>query len=506
MIINELKIIIESLKNYFKTNRPNWLQNDSSQIDYIKNRTHYDSRKTVTTAETISLTFDGIIDGKEIITYNEYGEGFIKLLDTPFTREQLLGGTASIESYTFTIDESMFIPGTDILGMPGFFNIPEDNTDVFGFIFSKGVWTDIYPDENGNLTIDFVSFTNTITTTTDEGELKKLDEKYIPNIADWAVNDKSQMGYIKNRTHYDSRRTVTNTTETISITYDGNISTKENISINPGFVYVKVSDTPITVEQLLGCTVTYNGGESETISDGMFGVIDEAGSIMTNIGIIAAKDNTIFDGIIFNKGIWFFHNIPNNEYATSLSKIITTTTVEGELKKLDVKYIPDSIARTADIIQSNWNQNDETQLDYIKNRTHYDSVDYIPIIRVPIVIKDQWIDGSSDIFNLKNGDVVKVYLSVSSGTIPSQEYVCKVVKKQIDAAYAPWVFYIGNGNKYYFENNYRSYLEDTGEPFCITISESFNQIRLSLTDAANNGSCTIFKSVEVTHQLPQKYI
>lgn len=46
--------------------------------------------------------------------------------------------------------------------------------------------------------------------------------------------------------------------------------------------------------------------------------------------------------------------------------------------QLDEKFIPDTIARSADldnlIIQADWNQNDETALDYVKNRTHYEGV------------------------------------------------------------------------------------------------------------------------------------
>lgn len=47
-----------------------------------------------------------------------------------------------------------------------------------------------------------------------------------------------------------------------------------------------------------------------------------------------------------------------------------TFSVVSPLKDI---YIPDTIARISDIAQSDWEQNDETARDYIKNRTHYDT-------------------------------------------------------------------------------------------------------------------------------------
>ena len=46
-------------------------------------------------------------------------------------------------------------------------------------------------------------------------------------------------------------------------------------------------------------------------------------------------------------------------------------TIECEPKKLDEKFIPNTIARKTDIVQIDWNQNDENAKDYIKNKTHF---------------------------------------------------------------------------------------------------------------------------------------
>lgn len=43
----------------------------------------------------------------------------------------------------------------------------------------------------------------------------------------------------------------------------------------------------------------------------------------------------------------------------------------AETVPLDEKYIPDTIARTKNIVQPNWSQNDPDAADYVKGRTHY---------------------------------------------------------------------------------------------------------------------------------------
>ena len=47
---------------------------------------------------------------------------------------------------------------------------------------------------------------------------------------------------------------------------------------------------------------------------------------------------------------------------------ITTQEITTNIKQLDEKYIPDGVKH----VQSDWNQNDETAEDHIKNRTHYE--------------------------------------------------------------------------------------------------------------------------------------
>ena len=43
----------------------------------------------------------------------------------------------------------------------------------------------------------------------------------------------------------------------------------------------------------------------------------------------------------------------------------------GKVYKIDEKYLPDNIITTKQFKQANWEQNDESAYDFIKNRTHY---------------------------------------------------------------------------------------------------------------------------------------
>lgn len=200
--------------------------------------------------------------------------------------------------------------------------------------------------------------------------LKKM-QSFI-HIPDWNQNDPSGDEFIKNKTHYDSRKTIVETKEEIiSLTFDGNLEGREYIDEGNGYYTVKISDTPLTKEQALGASC-----ECMT-SDG----IDNGGGIITeemindqgDFLVIADYILSVFidyvGGMPYTKGTWFGYGTVaghRNGYVSSFTKTttITETTVEGELKKLDKKFVPYS---TPD-----WNQNDETAEDFIKNRPFYE--------------------------------------------------------------------------------------------------------------------------------------
>ena len=85
--------------------------------------------------------------------------------------------------------------------------------------------------------------------------------------------------------------------------------------------------------------------------------------------------------------------------------------------KIPLTQIPDEIARTSQIpspVQSDYNQNNDTQPDYIKNRTHYkeiihqERVDLLPATEICDSLAGEISYSQSEPLNIQAGDVVKV--------------------------------------------------------------------------------------------------
>jgi len=164
--------------------------------------------------------------------------------------------------------------------------------------------------------------------------------------ADWNQNDSSADNYVKNRTHWDSRKT-----EKINITFDGTLDGKEYLDPdgNGSFYLVKVSDLTPSIEEVTGgaFSAVENGEVVETleITDGLILIESDTLYSISNGGIsIALEDTGMGNGLVFTKGTWFFMEITPEEYFYYSD--LSYTKEIGELKKLDSKYldIPESIA------------------------------------------------------------------------------------------------------------------------------------------------------------------
>lgn len=138
----------------------------------------------------------------------------------------------------------------------------------------------------------------------------------------------------KTRTHYDERKTLTKT-----YTFDGTLDGKEYIDSGDGSYMVKLGDELPAKETVLEMALGYteNGEIKEIdgittadwreIEDGVY--VYEM--ILFNFG---EECNT--NGFSVSRGIWVVFT--PDEIMVSYVKLTSTS---GELKKLDVKYIPD---------------------------------------------------------------------------------------------------------------------------------------------------------------------
>lgn len=111
--VNKILVPSEDGSTYvsFGGATPDWLQNDPTQQDYIKNR----PGGYIADYEPITLEFDGNEDGKTVIILYENTDSSgnhiiqkaIKVSDLFFTKEQLVGATVSLKSGTEIIDDTI---------------------------------------------------------------------------------------------------------------------------------------------------------------------------------------------------------------------------------------------------------------------------------------------------------------------------------------------------------------------------------------------------------------
>ena len=167
------------IKNKPEQVQPDWSQNDPTKPDYVKNRTHYDARKY----ETVTLTFDGNLNGKDIIELIPGESYVVKVSDEPINAQDVIGGTFEYTAdgnvdETLAIVEDMIEPIVDTAFSiaNSIFVANEDFTPPEGLSLPKGVWfTCILADGEVSYCIRMLEYTKTT------GELKKLDAKFLPD-------------------------------------------------------------------------------------------------------------------------------------------------------------------------------------------------------------------------------------------------------------------------------------------------------------------------------------
>lgn len=148
---------------------------------------------------------------------------------------------------------------------------------------------------------------------------------------------------------YDTRYTE-EIDNSFNYTFDGNLEGREYIEFVPNEVYcVKMSDTPITKEQLIGCVVKKSTSDFTLTIDENFDIVDNGTYLdLRGCGYSVFEEYTIMDKIL-DRGYWIDYIASLQDYVESISKTDIQTVEHGELKQLDEKYIPDTIARKEDI-------------------------------------------------------------------------------------------------------------------------------------------------------------
>lgn len=160
--------------------------------------------------------------------------------------------------------------------------------------------------------------------------------------ADWNQNDSTKADYIKNRICYESTQIF------------GSAQLDSNASFGSG--YYTNDCTPIVAGETYDVTV---GSTTNKI---------KAEDVGGNLILISFSNFNSFGGTFFYNSNGGVPGAPNNEKFgftgggdPSIWANATVTISQTEIKKIDTKYI----------YQADWNQNDESAGDYIKNRICY---------------------------------------------------------------------------------------------------------------------------------------
>lgn len=178
--------------------------------------------------------------------------------------------------------------------------------------------------------------------------------------ADWNQFSPSSADYVKNRTHFT--RFKKNEFSIKALTFDGNIEGLETVANAVGGYYVRLSEDTPSPEYFYNMTLTYTLASGETES---FTIKDS--HLATDIYTLSQKDSSeqaegwtgfsdlllILDtnmqlgSIALGPGLWIYYK-ENSKYISSLTYLYG----EEDIRPLHQKYIPASIARTADVITS----------------------------------------------------------------------------------------------------------------------------------------------------------
>lgn len=523
-----IKTFYNALLQRLKKHRGNWEQNDPTADDYIKNRPFYtDETKKETVVKTKTFTSE-----------NSYWWG------SPFAFIPVVG-----ETYKVTWDGKEYICTAYLyLDAPTIGNaaIDGDGPDTGEPFFYY--WLDSY--EYGLCVRDQGKHTITI----EKIDVTKIDERYLPgNLArqesiDELYDFTNYIGNeVWNRVSYTQSQNLstaqkqTARTNIGAVGYDAaqSLTNAQKIQArtNIGAVdnYNDLKNTPCKiVEDLVvfsGLNNTYGSrvnnrdyyfpisssqAESLVIGQQYKVVINGDSTILTakrtdylgNRKIIV-PGSTVDDNAEADFYLAFGSNYASlylkaETSASSARLSVYKYTMYAET--LDEILIPDTIARVSELLQSDWNQNDSEQTDYIKNRTHYEE----------LIVGETLYEGY-DLIGIDNQTILHpLYNALDEGHIAElvvgENTYRGIVKKttiQPDLMY--YIKYIGNLSLKFPEDG-----ENTGEDYLYAvyyyISSGYtsfsNRIYINNQLVSDNTIKTIIRYPDETkvYQLDEKFI
>jgi hypothetical protein len=212
-----------------------------------------------------------------------------------------------------------------------------------------------------------------------------IDGLKIGTAADWDINDAKDVKYVANRTHYDSR-----IFKFAEYTFDGVLDGKEQANMYRD-IYVKISDDILAYESLINKDIDVSYLIENEVQTKVVNIPhkNHGGYYDNTYAFIVVTDETLFfDGSFPSKGVYVLYTDEQNYV-----KSFTLQYYLGELKQLDEKYIPDSLARITDINES-------------LSSINQDIDDLESVILTTSIILSDYITGQKYKIQIENGTLV----------------------------------------------------------------------------------------------------
>ena len=352
-----------------------WGQNKETEVDYIKNRTHYVYHKEMFSEKTI------YIPGGSTQEYSYlsndlfiYGKKYLVIINgCEYLCTVGYQGPGGVSYYHDFICDDNILP----------FNL---RTYASGLNVGDGVVISMYGVNNpvyGKYTISIFEAEETV---------KKIDEKYLPDgimlQPDFNQNDSHAMDHILNRTHWigPGYSSILSEPYVFNFIEDGSLTSKnnyvrygygapDNFSLSEGEKYRVIWDGQEYNDVKCYCKYFQNSsnrGYSYYLGNPELSNIDLGFKDNLSLPFLIWSD--VFDWPTLRPSIGAYSQGPEPRNIAADVMILDHNV--KVYHPLDERFIPDTIARISDIaegggVQADFTQNDETQPDYVKNRTHY---------------------------------------------------------------------------------------------------------------------------------------
>lgn len=319
--------------------------------DNLEDKPFYDTRYTEEIDNSFNYTFDGNLEGREYIV--DGSSYLIKLSNTPLTKEELIGSSYTFfdrgRTFPLVVEESNLTDYESYIKLsPGnMFSVFEDSS-INNVALSVGLWI-----VNASSMTYISSISKTDIQIVEHGELKQLDEKYIP---DTITREGHVHSYndLTDRTHYEEEKFgyLFEFDSDEGNTPPSNHNGSCTMAQDSGYRFIEGETYTIT-------TVDKYGVE---ISGDVICVKTNAKlSLQTNL--INSQNETLYMHFYqledeSSTTIYGEHDSWINSGGRSMLKLYGY--LGYELKQLDEKYIPDSIARDNTFVITLINNGDGT--------------------------------------------------------------------------------------------------------------------------------------------------